>query len=206
MPRQAESCLSCQTLGRMTAADDARPEEHWSYPSMKERVEAEGRAFVSHLCIHYVGSDGERTIRTIRTTHILKTPIDVYLVGHCELRNERRVFRASRVTYAYSLPPDSGLPNLASWLSSKVASMPIGSTRDCIVKTAEGFVSVPTESGRVHMRQSIYEELKKLIAEQKLGTAHNLILRAFPALDPSAADGIVVAVNRATKLEERESK
>ena len=145
----------------MTLAASTSPTDHWSYPSMKERVEAEGAPLEEHFCFHYQNSDGERTIRTVRSTHVLFSASDVYLLGHCELRNEKRVFRASRITQAYLLSGGARLFDFSNWLRKKELGYRVIRPKQAplVLETGAGYKAIQTSRGLVHISPTIYSEI-----------------------------------------------
>ena len=123
---------------------------------MKERVEAEGAPLKEYFCLHYQSSDGERTIRTVRSTHVLFTYSDVYILGHCELRNEKRVFRASRITQAYLLSGGARLFEFSTWLRNKTPAHRVAPSKQVplVRETGAGYMAVLTSRGLIHMGTS----------------------------------------------------
>lgn len=169
--------------------------EHWSYPSMKERIESEGYPFASHLCLHYIGSDGERTIRTVKTTHALSIATDIYIVGHCELRNEKRAFRASRVTAAYVLESGSAHISFLSWLRSRVPSrhskLPTGPTGLVVQRTGSTHLAVQTSRGLVYMSPEVYNSTNDQIAAGAAIGATQHLAASLPSLSHDLLQEII---------------
>ncbi len=173
----------------MTLAASTSPTDHWSYPSMKERVEAEGAPLEEHFCFHYQNSDGERTIRTVRSTHVLFSASDVYLVGHCELRNEKRVFRASRITQAYILSGGASLFDFSNWLRKKTPLHRVMHSKQIALvrETGTGYMAVQTSRGLVHLSSAIYSEIfGEASTLSELETTAALLAR-LPGLAPDLA-------------------
>ncbi|WP_312303387.1 WYL domain-containing protein [Diaphorobacter nitroreducens] len=165
------------------------PPDHWSYPSMKERVEAEGAPLKEHFCFHYQDSDGERTIRTVRSTHVLFSYSDVYILGHCELRNEKRVFRASRITQAYLLSGGARLFDFSTWVRNKTpVHRAVPSKQAPLVReTGAGYMAVQTSRGLVHMSSTIYSEVFGESSTLSESEAAATLLDRLPALAPDLA-------------------
>lgn len=156
---------------------------------MKERVEAEGAPLEEYFCFHYQNSDGERTIRTVRSTHVFFSASDVYLLGHCELRNEKRVFKASRITQAYLLSGGASLFDFSNWLRKKTPVHRVIRSKQVplVRETGAGYMVVQTSRGLVHIASTIYSEIfGEASTLSELETAAALLDR-LPALAPDLA-------------------
>lgn len=162
---------------------------HSPYASMKDRVEAEGAALEEYFCIHYQNTDGERTIRTVRSTHVLFYSSDVYLLGHCELRNEKRVFRVSRITKAYLLSGGARLLDFSTWLRNKspLHRVILSKQVPLVRETGAGYIAVQTSRGLVHMSSTIYSEIFGETSTLSELEAVATLLDRLPALAPDLA-------------------
>lgn len=161
---------------------------------MKERVETEGTPLEEYFCFHYQNSGGDRTIRTVRSTHVLFANSDFYLVGHCELRNEKRVFRASRIAQAYLLSGDSRLFDLSNWLLKKTRQVVRSKQVPLVRETGTGYMVIQTSQGMVHMLSTIYSEIlgeASTLSEMETTAA---LLDRLPALAPDLAAEIAAKV------------
>ena len=163
------------------------PPDYWAYPSMKERVEAEGTPLDEYFCFHYQNAEGERTIRTFRSTHVLFSNFDLYIVGHCELRNEKRVFRASRITQAYLLGGDARLLDFSIWLRENLNQAILSKQNRFVRETGTGYIAIQTSKGVVHISKTIYSEIFDIASTlSELETTATLLAR-LPALAPDLA-------------------
>ncbi|MDO8252154.1 MAG: WYL domain-containing protein [Rhodoferax sp.] len=90
---------------------------YWKYDSFKDQIEAEGIPIHARLRIHYTNGDGEISIRTVQVSHVLIQRTSLHFVAHCELRNERRAFKVSRVSRAYDLNTCKRVSDLRAWLA-----------------------------------------------------------------------------------------
>ncbi|WP_144318722.1 WYL domain-containing protein [Serpentinimonas raichei] len=172
--------------------DSNAPTPHWSYPSMKELVEAEGAPFSAYFCFHYLSSQGERTIRTVRSTHVLFTSTEAYLVAHCELRNEKRVFRSSQVTNAHLLNIGTSLTNLPSWLRAHAPAHRTRQSKDPVVReTGTGYMAINTSRGLIHLSSQIYVQALNGVVVQPESESVNFLLERLPALSHDLALEIV---------------
>ena len=87
-------------------------------------IEALGSPVTAKLRIHYMSASGELTVRTVQVTHFQVGEAEVHFVGYCELRNEKRAFRAARVSRAYDLGASLQIASLVSWFQSQVPCLP----------------------------------------------------------------------------------
>lgn len=156
---------------------------------MKDRVEAEGVNLEEYFCIHYQNADGERTIRTVRSTHVLFHSSDIYLLGHCELRNEKRVFRASRITQAYLLSGGARLFDFLTWLRNRtpVHRVIFSKQAPLVRETGAGYIAVQTSRGLVHMSSATYLEIFGETSILSESEATTILRDRLPALAPDLA-------------------
>ena len=155
-------------------------------------MEAEGAPLEEHFCLHYQNAAGERTIRTVRSTHVLFSSSDVYLVGHCELRNQKRVFRASRIAQAYLLSGAARIFDFSTWLRDKspVHRVMLSKQIPLVHETGPSYVAVQTSRGLVHVSSTIYSEVfGESSTLSELESAATLLER-LPALAPDLATEI----------------
>lgn len=165
--------------------------EHWQYPSMKERVEAEGRRLTAHLCIHYTSSSGEGTIRTVQVSHVLFGSSETYILGMCELRKEQRVFRASRVSRAYQLSPTSLLAPLPQWLNSH-AERPSAQAafKSPVERISSTHYAVQISSGKIYMSEMTFARAIELLKSDQSLEASTFLKSDLPALSQEFASEI----------------
>ena len=159
---------------------------------MKERAEAEGVPFAEYFCFHYLNSVGDRTIRTVRSTHVLFSNSEVYIVGHCELRNEKRVFRASRIVKAFLLETGFCLADFSTWLRNKTPAHQIvhPKNRPLIRETGSGYLSIQTSRGLVYVSSNIFSQIFDRHSISEIDEVKALI-KSLPALPDDLANEIV---------------
>lgn len=172
---------------------------------MKERAEAEGVPFVEHFCFHYLNADGERTIRTVRSTHVLYLPADVYVVGYCELRKEKRVFRGSRIMQAYLLGTGFSSTSFPAWILNKVPNYRINQSKkeQLVRETRSGYLAIQTSQGLVHLSSQVYSKTFEESSLLQEAEAVHVLLKNLPALAQDLAVEIVQKFEKASAMSAR---
>lgn len=91
-------------------------EAYYSYPDFKAKIRAEGIDVDLDLRLKYAGSSQELTFRSVHVTRVLVKTSETYILGHCYLRNENRVFACSKIQAVVDIRSRKLVPKLREWL------------------------------------------------------------------------------------------
>lgn len=104
---------------------DYQQQAHYKYPSFKQKIAIEGKPTFGRVAFWYENSLGEITSRVVDTKARLGSSRDLYLMGHCHLRGESRVFHSGGSWDVRDIVTGATFDSLGQWAESSASITPI---------------------------------------------------------------------------------
>lgn len=107
-------------------ASDYKQQTHHKYFAFKQKITIEGKPAFGRVAFWYEDSRREIASRVVDSEACLGSGRDLYLMGHCHLRGESRVFHSGRSWDVRDIVTGATFDSLGQWAGSAVSTTPIG--------------------------------------------------------------------------------